>query len=189
MRKVIIPLLTILAAGVMGCDSSSPNSPAQQVAMHDEAKAALERMIAQDPSLKDSIDNAYGYVIFPEVGEAAIGVGAANGKGFAYQGGHRVGTVELREASAGVQVSGMTYGELIIFQDEKSFNGMRNNAFAFGADAGATFVKAGAAGAAAFSHGVKVFVLPKGGLSAGVAITGQKFRFWQTNDNGQDDNQ
>ena len=63
MRKAIFPLLVVLGAGmggVIGCDTSTPNSPAQAAAMSDEAKATLERMEAQDSSLMNVVNAAYG---------------------------------------------------------------------------------------------------------------------------------
>jgi len=185
MRTAIYPLVVAMgigAAGIIGCDTSTPNSPAQQTAFHDEARATLERMEAQDSSLKNLIQNAYGYAIFPEVGAGAVGVGGASGEGTVYKNGMPIGTVKLTQASVGAQIGGTTYGELILFQDENSLNRLTSNSFEFGADANATAVKAGAAGAAAFVHGVEIYVLPKGGLIAGVSVNGQKFHFTPTND-------
>lgn len=177
MRKVIFPMFMFVAAGLMGCDTSSPNSPAQQVAMQDEAQVALQRMEAQDPSLVSAVNSSYGYIIFPEVGDAAIGIGGAAGHGVVYASGKKIGTVKLAEGSIGLQAGGDTYGELIIFQDAKSFNRVVNDSFEFGADASATIVKAGAAGASNFANGTQVYIMPKGGLKAGVSIKGQKFHF------------
>ncbi|MDB5354501.1 MAG: hypothetical protein JWN24_954 [Phycisphaerales bacterium] len=185
MRKVIFPLLAMLAAPMIGCTTTSPNSPAQRTAMEDEAKAALERMEAQDPGIRDLLSRAYAYVIFPEVGEAAIGIGGAHGRGYAYQNGQLIGTVTMTQGSVGVQLGGQTYAELIIFQSPQAFDQLKKDVFAFGANASATLVKAGAAAATPFNNGVAVFVLPKGGLMAGVAITGQKFNFTPVNENQQ----
>jgi len=145
--------------------------------MHDEARASLERMEAQDPSLTNNVNNAVGYAIFPEVGSAAIGIGGAEGQGFVYRGGQRVGMVKMTQGSIGIQAGGDTYAELIIFQDDKALNRLMNNSFEFGSDASATAVKAGAAGSAEFSHGSQVYILPKGGFKAGVSLNGQKFKF------------
>jgi lipid-binding SYLF domain-containing protein len=183
MRKVLFPLLAVLAAPIVGCTTTSPNAPAERVAMEDEAKASLERIQAQDPSLRDVINRAYAYVIFPEVGEASLGIGGAHGRGFAYQGGRLVGTVTLTEGSVGLQAGGATYAELLVFQSEAPFNRLRNNVFSFGADATATIVKAGAAAQTQFNNGVQAYVLPKGGFEAGVAIKGQKFQFTPVNQN------
>jgi len=177
MRKVIFPLLMVLGGGLVGCDTSTPNSAAQQTAMQDEAKAALQRMEAQDPSLAGPINSSVGYVVFPEVGSAAIGIGGASGRGYVYRNGQRVGMVKMTQGSVGLQAGGDTYAELIIFQDEKALNRPMNDSFEFGSDAKATAVKAGAAGEAQFTNGTQVYILPKGGLFAGIALNGQKFKY------------
>ena len=173
----------VAVGGLVGCDTSSPSAPAAQVAMRDEAKAALEKMEANDPSLANSISSAYGYVVFPDVGQGAIGIGGANGKGVVYQNGNRVGTVSLTQVSIGPALGGQTYGELIIFQNQDALNRLMNNSLEFGAEANATILRAGASGAAQFNNGVKVYILPKGGLEAGVSISGQKFHYSASSDN------
>lgn len=193
MRKIILPLLFVVGGGfgfggLVGCDTSTPNSPAQQTAMHDEARVALERMEAQDPSLTNRVNNSAGYVVFPEVGNAAVGVGGAYGQGYVYENGKRIGHVKMTEASVGLQVGGDSYAELIIFQDQKPLNRLMNNSFEFGSDAKATVVKAGAAGAAEFSNGTQVYVMSKGGLFAGVALNGQKFKFTGNGNNNSAQN-
>ena len=185
MRRAIFPLIVAMGfgtVGIVGCDTSTPSSPAQQTALHDEAKASLERMEAQDPTLRNQIQNSYGYAVFPEVGAAAIGVGGASGEGYVYKNGQRVGTVKLTQASVGAQIGGTTYAELIIFQDETALNRMMNNSIEFGADANATVIKDGAAGSGSFAHGVQIYVLPKGGLNVGAAVDGQKFHFMPASD-------
>jgi lipid-binding SYLF domain-containing protein len=183
MRKVIFPLLAMLAAPMIGCTTTSPNSPSQRTAMEDEAKAAVERMEAQDPGIRDTLSRAYAYAIFPEVGEAAVGIGGAHGRGYVYQNGQLIGTVTMTQGSVGVQLGGQTYAELLVFQSAQPFEQFKKDVFSFGADASATLVKAGAAASTGFNNGVAVFVLPKGGLMAGVAVTGQKFHFTPINQN------
>ena len=160
MRR-LIPLLVILAGGAIGCDTSTPNSPNQVTALQDEGKFAVQRMEAQDPGLAGVLKSSYGYVIFPEVGDAAFIIGGAGGHGIAYRGGQPIGTVTLKQGSVGAQIGGDTYGELIVFQDDKAFNRVLNHSFEFGGDLTATIVKAGAAGSASFANGVEVYILPK----------------------------
>ncbi len=184
MRKFLLPLFSICAAAMVGCDTSTPNSAAQKAAMRDEANATLERMEAQDPSLAPLVSSAYGYAVFPEIGSGAVGVGGASGKGIVFKNGQRVGRVTMSQASIGPQIGGDTYGELIVFKDEHALNRLMNNSIEFGADANATIVKAGAAGAANFAEGVQVYILPKGGLMAGANLNGQKFHFMASQDSG-----
>jgi lipid-binding SYLF domain-containing protein len=185
MRTLLLPVLMVVAGGLLGCETSAP-TPTEQAAMRDDAKASLERMEAQDPTLKLLVDNSYGYAILPEVGEGAVGIGGASGDGVVYnKGGQRMGTVRLSQASVGIALGGQTFAELIIFQDEKSFNRILNDSIEFGADASATLVKAGAADAGNFAKGVQIYILPKGGLMAGVSLNGQKFHYtaWGTQTN------
>lgn len=158
---------------MVGCETA-PESPA---VMRDQALSSLDQMEARDSTLKYVLDNAYGYVIFPEIGEAAIGVGGAGGTGIVYQQGRRIGTVTLKQASLGLQLGGQTYAELVIFQDEKAFNRLQNDSVEFGADASAALIKAGAAKSGNFANGVQVYILPRGGLMAGISLNGQKFHF------------
>jgi len=49
-----------------------------------DSKKAKNAFIKVDPSIKKWFDNAYGYVIFPNVGKAGLGVGGAFGNGIVY---------------------------------------------------------------------------------------------------------
>lgn len=170
-------LAALTLGGVVGCETNSPNSPAAQTNMTNSSENALAAITAQDAKLQDMLNNSYGYVIFPEIGQAAVGVGGSSGRGTVYQNGKEVGTVKLTQVSLGPQLGGDTYSELIIFQNQQAMNRLLNNSLEFGAAANATLVKAGAAAAARFDNGVGVFILPKGGLMAGANINGQKFHF------------
>ena len=50
-----------------------------------DANNAREEFIKKDPLMKNLFDNSSGYVIFPNVGKGAIGVGGAAGNGIVYE--------------------------------------------------------------------------------------------------------
>ena len=181
MRTAFVAGLAVIVMALAGCETNTPNSAANRIDTKARAKTALQEMTAQDPHLQDLINSSAGYAIFPDVGNAAVGIGGASGLGEVYKNGQPVGEVKLAQGSIGPQVGGQTYSELIIFQDEKPLNRMMNNSFEWGANASATIVKAGAAAAGQFANGVQVFVLPKGGLEVGANINGQKFTFMGNN--------
>lgn len=184
MRNGSLCGIALAASLIVGCSNTEvtgPNAPANQVALQDEAQLALKRMEAQDPGLRNTLHNAYAYIVIPEVGNAAVGVGGASGRGVVYRNGQPVGTVEMNQVSVGPLVAGETYAELIVLQNEPAYQRLINGALEFGAHASATVVKAGAAGATPFDDGVAVFVLPKGGLSVGLSLDGQKLRFHPNN--------
>jgi lipid-binding SYLF domain-containing protein len=177
MRSAVIPVFAVAALAIVGCETNSPNSAANNVDLNNRARMALEQMTAQDPHLQDVINNSVGYVIFPEVGQAAVGVGGASGQGVVYRSGQPIGSARIDQVSLGPDIGGQTYSELIVFKDEKAMGRLMNDSLEFGAQAHATAVKAGAAAATEFAEGYAVFLLPKGGLEVGASISGQKFHF------------
>jgi lipid-binding SYLF domain-containing protein len=185
MKALILPTLAIFAMAVAGCETTGGHSSdvSQNTTLNDRAHVALQQMETNDPGLRNVIDNAYAYAIFPEIGEAAVGIGGAGGRGTVYQNGQPVGTATLRQGSVGIQLGGETYSELVVFQTPAAFAVFQNGNLVFGADANATLIKAGAAAAGQFSNGTRIFILPKGGLMAGVSVNGQKFHF-DGNQNG-----
>lgn len=177
MRYALLSVLAVVAVTLTGCETNKPQSSANRVDLHNQAQTSLQQMIAADPKLQDVVNNAYGYAIFPEVGKAAVGVGGASGNGVVYRNGEVVGTAKLDQASLGVQLGGETYTQLVVFQNEDAFNRLVNGNLNFGAQTSATIIKSGAAGSAPFDQGVAVYILPRGGLMAGVSVNGQKFTY------------
>jgi lipid-binding SYLF domain-containing protein len=141
--------------------------------------------------------NAYGYAVFPTVGEGAVGVGAAFGKGRVYVHGQHVGDVSMGEISVGFQAGGKGFSQIIFFQDKRALEEFEASGFEFGADASAVAITAGASASAAtngasagasgsednavtrgvYNKGMAVFTIAKGGLMYQVAIAGQKFHY------------
>jgi len=184
MRSALIPLFSIAAMAMVGCESTGPNAPAPKTQLEPQADTSLQMFLSHDPGLQKLINGSAGYVIFPEVGKAAVGVGGASGLGTVYKAGHAVGTVKLEQVSVGPQIGGETYAEMIIFRDEPALNRLMSNSFEFGAAASATILKAGTAADARFDdNGTLCYILPKGGLMAGADVHGQKFHFYDNNGN------
>ena len=169
--------------------AAGPNAESQNTALAKRSHDAVEQMEAQDSSLRSRIDQAYGYAIFPDVGEAAVGIGGAGGKGVVYQQGRRVGFATLNQGSLGAQVGGATFAELILFRDANAMAAFKNGNFTLGGDAQATAVKAGAAASNQFGvRGTQVYILPQGGLMAGVALDGQVIHYTADNSSSSEVN-
>jgi lipid-binding SYLF domain-containing protein len=177
MRATCLTLLAVATMAMVGCETNSPDSQANHADLNQRSRTTVQQMTAQDPKLQDLINSSVGYVIFPEIGQGAVGVGGASGTGVLYRNGQSAGWVKLNQLSVGPQVGGQTYSELIVFQNDDALNRLMNNSLEFGTEASATIVKAGAAAAANFRNGMAVYILPKGGLEAGANINGQKFHY------------
>lgn len=142
-------------------------------------------------------DTAYGYAVFPTVGEGGLILGAALGKGRVYVHGKVVGHATLKQLSAGLQLGGKAYSEIIFFEDKRALDEFESGKFEFSAGASAIAITA-AAGASVGTNGVQanasgtennatavgqyqkgmaVFTIAKGGLMYAAAIAGQKFSY------------
>jgi len=145
----------------------------------------------------DFFRTAYGYAVFPTIVKGALVVGGARGKGRVYARGQYVGNSTMTQASVGLQIGGAGYSEIVFFRDEPAFANFTRGNFEFSADAQAVVITAAAgaqgsttgasAGASAttqhaanvgaYNNGMATFVLPKGGLLAGISLGGQKFTY------------
>jgi lipid-binding SYLF domain-containing protein len=142
-------------------------------------------------------DTAYGYAVFPTVGEGGLILGAALGKGRVYVQGKPAGDATLKQLSAGLQAGGKAYSEIIFFEDKRALDEFESGKFEFsagasaiaitaaaGASVGTTGVQANASGTennstavGQYNKGMAVFTIAKGGLMYAAAIAGQKFSY------------
>lgn len=173
-RKLAVPIAFVLIA--LGC-GGGPETRAEEQAAISQARATVQTMTARDPSLQAVLDRAYGYIVFPQVGEGAFIVGGARGRGVAFERGRPVGFTTITEGSIGLQAGGQSFSEIVVFEDPGAFQRLRSGQFDLTADAQAIALTAGVAANATFQGGTAVFVLPEGGLMAGVSVGGQQINF------------
>lgn len=142
-----------------------------------ESREALQQMIKDTPRLQAFKNKAYGYVVFPRVTKAGIGIGGAAGRGIVFRNGNAIGWAALKQASIGLQLGGQQYSEVIFFENKKAYDHFINGNLKFDAQASAVAITAGASIDAAYHHGVAVFTRAKGGLMYEASIGGQHFKF------------
>jgi lipid-binding SYLF domain-containing protein len=149
------------------------------------------------PVVQPYFDSAYGYALFPTIGKGGVGIGAAYGKGQVYRGNQVTGQATMTQLSAGLQLGGQAYSQIIFFQDKRAYDDFTSGKFEFGAQATAVAITAsaqaqagtGAATAGAstgggagkqagqYQNGMAVFTYAKGGLMYEATVAGQKFKF------------
>jgi len=166
------------AAALIGCNNDArPTNEAKRSTLEDEARTSLKEMQAKDPDLKDFLNSAYAYAVLPDVGEGAFIVGGAHGRGLVYRNGQPIGWTEIQQASVGAQAGGQSYSELLVFQNETTFNKFKDSELTLEASAAAVALTAGASKNVEFKNGVAVFAMPRGGAMLKAAIGGQRFKF------------
>lgn len=142
-----------------------------------DSKTAKTEFIAADGLMKGLFDNAYGYVIFPNVGKGGLGIGGAIGNGVVYQNNKVIGLAKLSQVSIGFQAGGQAYREVIFFESKKELERFKNSQFEFSAQVSAVAVTAGASANVKYTEGVMVFTMQKGGLMYEASIGGQQFKY------------
>lgn len=148
-----------------------------QVRIINESREAKAFFKKADPSMEELFKNSAGYVIFPNVGKGAVGVGGASGKGTTYQKGIPIGTAQMLQVTVGAQAGGQAYREIIFFENKDALDRFMDNKLEFSGQASAIAVKSGASANANYRDGVKVFSQEKGGLMLEASIGGQKFTY------------
>lgn len=176
MKKLKI-IWVILIAFVINIAPTFGQSNSKKNQIIADSNAAKTEFIAQDALLKGIFENAYGYVIFPNVGKGGFGIGAAAGNGVLYEKNNIVGMAKLTQVSIGLQAGGQAYREVIFFESKKELDRFKENRFEFSAQASAVAVTAGASANVKYTNGVMVFTMLKGGLMYEASIGGQKFKF------------
>ena len=142
-------------------------------------------------------DKSYGYAVFPTIGKGGVGIGGAHGKGRVYAQGKHVGDTKMTQLTAGLQLGGQAFSQIIFFEDKRAFDEFTGGNFEFGAQATAVAITAAAsagatttgasAGASGGKHdastvgkyykGMATFTVAKGGLMYEASIGGQKFSY------------
>jgi lipid-binding SYLF domain-containing protein len=182
--RALLTLVALVALGTISACQTTPASSADRENLKDDSQATLNRFQREDPGLKDFLNRAYGYAVFPDIGKGGLIVGGAYGKGRVYEQGRAVGWTDMTQASVGAQIGGQTYSEIIAFETAETLNSFKANRLAFAANASAVAIKSGASAAAKYDNGVAVFTMPKGGLMAEASVGGQKFTYTSDADAG-----
>jgi len=140
---------------------------------------------------------SYGYAVFPTIGKGGVGIGGAHGKGRVYTGGKYVGDTSMTQITAGFQLGGQAFSQMIFFEDKRAFDEFTGGNFEFGAQATAVAITAGAsvgatttgssagasggkndaATAGSYHKGMAIFTVAKGGLMYEATVGGQKFKY------------
>lgn len=167
----LLPALFILSHSV----SAQLNSKDQKIV--NDASEAKQEFIKSDGLIKNLFNNAYAYVILPNVGKGGLGIGGAAGNGAVYQGGEVIGMAKMTQVTIGFQGGGQAYREVIFFETKADLDRFKENRFELSAQASAVALTAGASANAKYTNGVMIFTQTKGGLMYEASIGGQKFKF------------
>ncbi len=153
------------------------NAQGKNNRMLGDVQKAKTEFVKTDQLMQSLFNNAYGYVIFPNVGKGAIGIGGAAGQGIVYEKGKRIGTAKMKQVTVGLQLGGQAYREVIFFENAAALDRFKADKFEFAGQASAVAVTKGASGNVKYRDGVMIFSQQKGGLMYEASLGGQKFDY------------
>lgn len=142
-----------------------------------DAENAKAEFIKSDGLMQSLFDKSAGYVIFPNVGKGAIGVGGAAGNGILYENGKAVGHAKMKQVTVGFQFGGQAYREVIFFEDQAALDRFKTGNFELSAQASAVAVNKGASANVKYRNGILIFTQEKGGLMYEASVGGQHFDY------------
>ena len=142
-----------------------------------DVRDTIERFKQVDPGISEFFENAAGYVVFPNIGKAGLGVGGAHGNGEVFESGKVIGKASMTQVTIGLQLGGQEYSEVIFFERDSDLEGFTAGRLELAAQVSAVALSAGAAAGADYRNGVVVFTRTKAGLMAEASVGGQKFGY------------
>jgi lipid-binding SYLF domain-containing protein len=142
-----------------------------------EARQTAALYSKTDPSIDGFFKRSVGYVVFPGIGKAGLGIGGAHGTGILFENGAPTGKVSMNQVSIGAQVGGQDFSQIVFFQTPKTLQELKYGKAELAGNLSAVALKSGAASGAAFKNGVAVFTATKSGLMLEASVGGQKFSF------------
>jgi len=142
-----------------------------------DSKDAKILFVKSDPQMQGLFEKSYAYVIFPNVGKGAVGVGGAAGNGTVYEKAKIIGAAKMIQVSVGLQLGGQAYREVIFFEDKAALERFKQGRLEFAGQTSAVAAKSGASSNVKYTEGVLVFTEEKSGLMYEASIGGQKFTF------------
>src|SRR5687768_9668213 len=177
MKKTKMKTLLVLVLAFMALPVGLLAQDADDNKLISDCNEAKEAFIKADGLMKALFDNSHGYVIFPNVGKGAVGIGGAAGNGIVFEKGNTIGKAKMKQVTVGFQFGGQAYREVIFFETKDALDRFKDDKFEFAAQVSAVAATAGASADAKFKDGVLVFTQEKGGLMYEASVGGQKFDY------------
>ena len=177
MTRIVLSVFALFVVSVcVGC-STAPKTPSDRQALINAADAKLSEATTTDPTLRPVLDSAAGYAVFPEAGRGGVVVGGGYGKGVLYQNQRIIGYCDMSLASAGAELGGKQFTEIIVFKTPNALEKFKQGQFAFRADASAVALKSGAAANTEFKDNTAVYVMSQKGLMVDASLGAQSFTY------------
>jgi lipid-binding SYLF domain-containing protein len=166
-------ILGVALAGVAGAAQA-----ANQREITRDGQAALSRLYASRPVMRDYAKRAKGILVFPEIVKAGFVVGGQGGEGVMLVKGQPSGYYSLAAASWGLQAGAQKYSFVQFFMTDKAMTYLKGSkGWAIGTGPSLVMIDEGAsakANQATLKKDIYAIVFGEKGLMAGIDVEGSK---------------
>ena len=174
--KAIFASLLILCAVLPGCASQSVSRadiPQSELARYYQVIDELK----QYDKLLPYFQNAEAYALYPGVGRAGLGFGAAYGKGLIFQGSRIIGVTRITQVNVGFNIGGQVYRQIVFFKTAEALAHFKRGNLELGGQVNAALITLGAGVTPAPISDIAIFTQLRGGLLIEVSIGGHYYSF------------
>ena len=172
LRLLCLIFFPLIAAAPQPCKAASASE------INREVNATLRSFDKQNTSARELGRKAAGFLVFPSVIKAGIGLGGEYGEGVLIIRGNPAGYYNLVSASFGFQLGLQSRSVIIMFMTEKALAEFRRaGTWKFGVDGSVVLVTVGAGGAIdtnTVTRPIIAFVLDPQGLMYSLSLEGSK---------------
>ena len=177
-RFTLIRMLTVLLAALFigGCGLT----PKKDDAISDYEIQSAEKALAafrSDERLAPYFEQADLIAIYHRNIRVGVGFGGAYGYGLAYQGDTVIGRTRLYQFSAGANVGGEVYRQILFFKNKDAFDRLFSGAMEFAGQANIALGPVGSSKTPSFNHEVALFTQLQGGLLLEASVGAHHYRF------------
>lgn len=141
---------------------------------------AVAKFVKQFKGAEQFINNAQGYLVFPQITKAGFMVGGSYGQGVLRINGHTKHYYSVTSASFGFQAGAQQHAMLIAFLSDASLkNFINSNGWEAGVDgtiAIADWGKSKDLTSLSFEKPIVAFIFGEKGLMGGISLEGNKFQ-------------
>ena len=170
-------VLGALVVGLMAV-RPAPAEAATAAEIDASVKQALKQCFASIAGCKPVGEKAHGILVFPEITEAAVGIGGAYGEGALQIGGKTVGYYSLTAGSIGVQLGAKKFSQVMMFMTKEALAEFQaSSGWDAAAGAGVTWIDQGMSEQASTISAQKPvvgFTFGEQGLMGAAAVGGTK---------------
>jgi lipid-binding SYLF domain-containing protein len=172
----------LLAAGLAAMAAlAAPGSAARAAGaaeIDQDARIALERLVAADPIAAELSKAAKAVLVFPRILKAGVLIGGAYGEGALMSGGTTQGHYRSVAASYGLQIGAQTFGYALFFMNDAALDYLdRSEGWEIGVGPSVVVVDEGIANkfsSTTLSQDVYAVFFNQSGLMAGLGVEGSK---------------